>query len=470
VRRLHVRSKGVIVARIEARRGIPLDGYYSVADQLTDRCLSRGISLLTDEPIWTADLARELRERVSEEPAGAKDLRFDDKLQLQVRDAKPSLQRFAAELRLLHLLPIHDLATKKKVARIEALLPADVSLPPEVVGGLEPGVARWGSGHPQVRPQYEFLTRAVEALAQAGDARAETVADPWAFKKLLWDVDASAAQMEREALLFIAHPETYDAVFSGWHKDAIVKAFAELAGDEEDRDRAILRIRGHLTAEHGENFNWYQEPLVNSWHPRADKAGDPDPTTAAPVEIPGSETARRRLRLERLQAHVPAAYAEEGMEDELVPPSSELAAAFSLLPEALRGSPNPGESLGEVLRHPEIPSWLRTGALRVYGGAMLKEGGRDAAELLAEAIPPPADLSTAEQLLRRCTEFADRVGTSRSPVSAVTVPFLTACWAMQAPDRWAPLWWARQLEPLANLGWTEPTGDPSSATSSTSSG
>ena len=448
------------MARIEASGDVGLDAYYAVADELTDKCLSRGLSLLTGEPIWTADQARELRERTSEEPAGAKGLGFDGKLQLQVRDAEPRLQLFAAELRLLHLLPIHDLAKNKKVERVEALLPPDVPLPPHVVDGLQPGVASWGSGHPQVRPQYEFLTRAVEALERAGAQRTAIVGDPWAFKDLLWEVDASSAQMEREALLFIAHPETFDAVFSGSHKDAIVKTFSSPEDGDQDRDRAILRIRQRLSAEHGENFNWYQQPLADVWRPRTGTTSSPVSSGQKPFDIPNTEAARRRLRLGRLEAHVKAAYEEEERSAELIAPSADLAAAFADLPERLREAANTGTVLGDVLRHPEVPSWLRTGALRVYGGAILKEGGREAAELLAEAIPPPEDLVTAQQLLRRCADLADRVGTSRSPVTAVTVPFLTSCWAMQAPQRWVPLWWARQLDPLANLGWTHPDGDP----------
>ena len=53
------------------------------------------------------------------------------------------------------------------------------------------------------------------------------------------------------------------------HKDLIIRAFAsDIVGPlADDPDRALAQIRAHLKPEHGDEFTFYDSPLVERWRP-----------------------------------------------------------------------------------------------------------------------------------------------------------------------------------------------------------
>jgi 5-methylcytosine-specific restriction protein B len=65
--------------------------------------------------------------------------------------------------------------------------------------------------------------------------------------------------------LHLAHPHTFESIVSPDHKRLIVKRFANVAGDEEDVDRRLLVARAALSAQYGNGFAWYLDPLVHRW-------------------------------------------------------------------------------------------------------------------------------------------------------------------------------------------------------------
>jgi hypothetical protein len=446
------------VARIpEVPKG-SLDAFYRVSELLRREALAEARSILTGDQVWNRENAQELRQRIFDNPDPG-DEKFDAKLQAQVSTASDEVRLLAAELRLLHVLPIFDLAQKKKLARVDALLPEGVEIPPEVVEGLRTGVSKWGTGHPQVRHQYRLLLDLVIALSELSpDERKATVDDPWRFKVLLFGVDPAAAFMEREALLFVVHPDSFDAVFNGAHKDAIVDTFREHASGVEDRDRAILRIREALTPEFGEAFNWYRDDIAARWRPRKSVPPNGGRQEVA-LDIPPTETERRRLRVARWIHHLTAVYRAEGREDELEPPGEEVAARISGLRDALLAGADPDRAYLDALGDAGVTSPLRRGSQRVFVAGFFREGGAEAVEALAETLLPPADLTEAEASLRRVHELADRVGTPRAPTPSVASLLLPSLWSLQAPDRYAPYWWAKQYRVLEQLGWVRTTDD-----------
>jgi 5-methylcytosine-specific restriction protein B len=447
------------VTRIPVVPAGELSAYYRVTDELVRTALRDGRSYVTGEQLWTADNARELRARVIETPDKSAPS-FDDKLQLELEEAPDGLRLFAAELRLLHLLPIVDMAAAKKRGRIERLLPIGVQLPDEVAPALELGVARWGAGHAQAWHQYSYLIRVVEALGELDPGeRAATVDDPWRFKGLLNSLEMFAAQMEREALLFVAHPDTYDAVFNGAHKDAIVRAFQEYAPGIENRDRALLAIREALTPEFGEHFNWYGEDLLERWkEERASTSASADSSDALPP-VPESETERRRLRVACWVDHLTTGYRADGRQAELEHPREDVAARVAGLQDELLAGREPNQAYLDAMGDDDVTASLRRGSQRVFVAGFFREGGAEAVQTLAETLLPPADLTEAEGSLQRVYALADRIGTPRAPTPSVATLLLPSLWSLQAPDRYAPYWWAKQYRVLEQLGWVRTTDD-----------
>lgn len=248
------------MARNPDTLGNSLDGFYAAGEQIRDRCLADGTSLFTDRRIWNGALARELRQRVIEEPDVDSGLSFDQKLVRQLDGAAEDLRLLAAELRYLLLLPIFDMKGDLKRERLHALLPDGIDCPEDLAAALDVGVARFGAGHSQAPFQYSYLIRIVEALDAQGTDRRSTVLDPWRFKELVYSPEATRAMLAREALLFIAHPDTFERAFNVEHKNQIIDAFEALVDDgTTDRDRALIQIRAALTPEYGQDFDWYTE-------------------------------------------------------------------------------------------------------------------------------------------------------------------------------------------------------------------
>src|SRR5439155_15396050 len=109
-------------------------------------------------------------------------------------------------------------------------------------------------------------------LAQAERDRHEVLEDPWAFKSFVLAVPGRAAQTQREALLFIVHPESFEDITSGRAKQEIVAGFEDLVGEtSEDVDRALLKIRSALGGEYGPGFRFYDAALREKWQRTAIK-------------------------------------------------------------------------------------------------------------------------------------------------------------------------------------------------------
>jgi 5-methylcytosine-specific restriction protein B len=98
--------------------------------------------------------------------------------------------------------------------------------------------------------------------------RDRLLVDPWAFKDYLFALPIFAAHSQRQALLHLVHPDSFEDIASGDHKRKIVAAFLERAGDAgEDEDRRLAAIRKSLEAESGHRINFYGTPLYDQWQP-----------------------------------------------------------------------------------------------------------------------------------------------------------------------------------------------------------
>lgn len=253
------------MARVQGSEAI-----YDAAGQFVDRCLAADDSLFTPgRAIWTKENAEDLHERVIERPeigAGT----FAEKMRSQLEDAPPSVVQLAGEIAYVHYLFIFDIkgGTKRRaVERLLAAAGATEVIPSGLADVLDIGLASWGPGRAKQQDQVRFLIKVAAAWkATSDEQRSSALDDPWEFKRFLYGLHARGAQAQREALLHLVHPDTFESIISLAHKNKLVKAFSKrVTLDTDDVDRAILDIRESLDAEYGESVHFYREPVKSMW-------------------------------------------------------------------------------------------------------------------------------------------------------------------------------------------------------------
>ena len=176
-----------------------------------------------------------------------------------------------AELLYVHLLMASDIKGSTKRRNISTVLSWSESpseIPLDLDAALDHGFAHAGMGFRSKRPtQISFLiefTRDWVGLSR--DRRDELLEDPWEFKAFVYGIpSAGSPESQRNALLYLAHPDTFENIVSQYHKRHITEAFGELAPGLADVDRALLAIRQQLDSEAGESVNFYEEPFVSRW-------------------------------------------------------------------------------------------------------------------------------------------------------------------------------------------------------------
>ena len=146
-------------------------------------------------------------------------------------------------------------------------MPFPCTVPDDVLDAMAPGRVNPGQWVLTRRDtQLTWLIRFSRSWKDLPDERQRLlVVDPWAMKAFAETIHAASSDSARLALLHLAHPGTFEAIVSSGHKQLIVERFADVAGSDPDIDRRLLAARAALTAEYGEGFGWYADPLVHLW-------------------------------------------------------------------------------------------------------------------------------------------------------------------------------------------------------------
>jgi MoxR-like ATPase len=266
------------------------DAVYDTARAWVEDCLGKGGSLISPgQAVWTADTVRACTEWVAQNESSAGES-FDALFQ----EAPAAAIRVAAEVYLVHLLPIHDMRADLKRAQLEtilSLLPDAPRLPPGVDAALESGVASFGSGHAQ-RGRYQriLLRLAGQFFALPAAERAPLVDGPWVFRAFLHSL-GDQPTLQREALLHLVFPDTFEYTISPSDKSRLVRAFAKVPGVEQadNDDRALAVVRSFTEELTGRDLNLYKPWFKGIWK---------DPAT--PTWTSTIHWARRLLSWEKL--------------------------------------------------------------------------------------------------------------------------------------------------------------------------
>ena len=257
---------------------------YEAAQAWVDAALRSDSSLFTPgEAIWSSRWLKELREHFLDRPdvSGGK---FLEKLQQQLDGRPPQVHLLMAEALYFHRLIVSTRDGTHKRRSIETVLgwsPSPVAVPEELNAALTPGIANPGQYFHVKRPnQVGFLIEFVEQWKEL-EAYEQTrlLDDPWEFKdfvtgrefrsKTLMD-EPNSYRTQREALLHLVFPDTFEAIVSSNHKHWIAGAFAKFVEEPaEDVDRRLAQIRPEIEARYGSGDDVYYRSEVRAvWDDR----------------------------------------------------------------------------------------------------------------------------------------------------------------------------------------------------------
>jgi hypothetical protein len=255
------------------------DRIYAVGRLFREQALERDGSLLTpDRPVWTIPALQDLEQRFVLNPDSSGDS-FDQKLQRQLDGASDTVKQLMSELLLMHLLVVHGMSADTKRLRISRVLGwmrDSVDIPPDIDAALDYGLASPGTHFYTRRDTHLrfFIEWMLAWKRLEPSARAQALSEPWAFRKHMCSVDDRSAWLQRNALLHLVFPETFERAVARNDKKALITAFADRIGGSEavasmNEDEAILEIRKSLEPTYGPGFDFYEIPeLVVQWNSR----------------------------------------------------------------------------------------------------------------------------------------------------------------------------------------------------------
>ena len=264
---------------------------YEAAAEWVDRALRTDDSLFTpDKPIWTSEWLRELRERFLDRPDESSDS-FLEKLQRQLEGSRPEVYQLMGEALYFYFLIVYAKDSSNEQRVIDTVLgwsPTPVAIPPDLVASLSPGIANPGMAFHTYRPfQVGFLIEFVEQFKDLQSSeRGHVLRDPWTFKDFLMGMrchsqllrdNQNTPRIQRQALLHLVHPDTFEGTVSVDHKRDIAgaKAFAHFITDQAaDVDRRIQQVRQGLETGLERDFDFYDQNVLSRWDPSQSEAWD----------------------------------------------------------------------------------------------------------------------------------------------------------------------------------------------------
>ena len=252
---------------------------YEAASLWVDRALRTDDSLFTPgKPIWTSQWLEELRERFLDRPDVPGDS-FLEKLQRQLEKSPPEAYQLIGEALYFYFLIVSTKNSTNEQGVINKVLgwsPNPVVIPQDLVTCLIPGIANPGQMFHSARPyQVGFLIECAEQWRERESSEHQRLLDdPWAFKDFLMRLNfrsellrgnPNRPRTQREALLHLVFPDTFDGIVSVDHKEIIAKKFADLVKEPtEDVDRQLEQIRPALEARFGAGDHFFYTPEIRS--------------------------------------------------------------------------------------------------------------------------------------------------------------------------------------------------------------
>ena len=228
--------------------------------------------------IWTTAAAEELRARIQDNPISGTHQGQWDKLDVQLRGASREAVLLAAELVFLreHALRSARPDTRKAhVDRVLEKLDSPVSIPesmsawlarPAGTAGFEPG--SWYNGALWLHIIWaSTFVRHWSLLPEAEREAART--DPWELQSVMLTSGDDRSDI-RNALQFLARPDTFEPISSATMKakirDGLADRIGGASGNTPDAiDRDLLKIRAELSHEVEGTFHFWTPGIAELW-------------------------------------------------------------------------------------------------------------------------------------------------------------------------------------------------------------
>jgi dynein-related subfamily AAA family protein len=255
------------VARLAGREEV-----YAVAERFVDEALRNDGSLFTPgATIWSAENIEGLYEWFVGNPDESSDS-FEDKFRRQMEDAPLETRQFAAEFLYVYLLLPSNMGGDNKRRIVHSALDGtSIAVPDDLDRALDYGISSFG---PALAHRCWHLTMLLEFFREwkTMPGKEEALSNPWKFKEVVFSVPHERAGVQREGLLHLVHPDTFEQLVVQQQKQDVAKHFAYLTNEGTvDVDRRLLEIREGLVPEYGDDFEFYDDKVKRLWSPKADK-------------------------------------------------------------------------------------------------------------------------------------------------------------------------------------------------------
>ena len=256
---------------------------YAAAEAWVNRALRSDDSLFTPgKPIWTRELLGELHQRFLNQPDEGSDS-FLQKLEGQLANSPPEVYQLMGEVLYFHFLIVWTQSSYNERQRIETVLrwsPEPVEIPPDLIEALTPGIAAPGAWFHTSRPfQVGFL---IEFSHQWKDLeqnkQSQLLDDPWEFQGFATQLELRGELFgeinigdfpQRESLLHLVHPDTFEGTVTVAQKRKMAEAsaFAKyITKPAENLDSRLYQIRKGLEKELKRDIDFYDSDISDQWN------------------------------------------------------------------------------------------------------------------------------------------------------------------------------------------------------------
>ena len=274
--------------------GEGVEKVYDAAQLWVDCALRMDGSLFTPgEAIWTREGLGLIHDNFLDKPQ-PRGGDFTQRLSQQLAGSPPEVYQLMGEALYFHFLIVGTKNSRNEERRIRDALELSqlpVTMPESLVNGLTPGILRPGQHFHQRRDlQVGFLLEVAEQWKGLdADRQTQLLKDPWEFKNWVDTLSLTGALLQelvskdivqREALLHLTFPDTFEGIASAEHKRLIAKAFPNLiAPGTYDVDRQLQQIRTSLEKRHlsCDHFFYSVPEIRRRWHPKFKLVPSPGP-------------------------------------------------------------------------------------------------------------------------------------------------------------------------------------------------
>ena len=249
------------------------DAVYDAAQRWVDVALRKDDSLFTPgQSIWSLHNLNDFHRRFVDQPEMPGNS-FIEKFELQLAGAPSTTIQLAAEVLYVHYLiagpyAISAETKRRSIGKVLSWADSELSIPSKLdkvldSGILRPGVAFNAFKHAQVQFIADFTRHWKQQLLSH---REESLQNPWVLKKEMRSLTIKGSAPQRDALLHLVCPDTFESIVAGGDRELIRDTFSELLdAPYGDIDRDLLTIRDRLIQRYGEGFDFYTPRIGRLW-------------------------------------------------------------------------------------------------------------------------------------------------------------------------------------------------------------